>query len=192
MNLTKTPIYQELKEYIPYNEQEAIDKEIMLKFMEENEDGLDRTNEVAHLTASSWILNERHDKVLMVFHKIYDSWSWTGGHCDGDPDMLHVALKEASEETGIENFKVLSKGIYSIEALTVNGHIKKGKYVGSHLHYNFTYLLEAKESDFLKIKEDENTGVKWFSLSDALKVSNEPWFVERIYSKLNEKVKLYE
>ena len=72
MDLTKTPIYQELKEYIPYNEQEAIDKEIMLKFMKENDDGLDRTNEVAHLTASSWILNEKHDKVLMVFHKIYD------------------------------------------------------------------------------------------------------------------------
>ena len=49
----------------------------------------------------------------MIFHKIYNSWSWTGGHADGDSDLLKVAIKEASEETGLKNIKPISKDIFS-------------------------------------------------------------------------------
>lgn len=48
----------------------------------------------------------------MAYHNIYKSWAWTGGHSDGDSDLLNVALKEAKEETGLENLKVLSDGIF--------------------------------------------------------------------------------
>ena len=44
--------------------------------------------------------------------------------------------------------------------------------------------MEANDQDELKIKEDENKGLRWFSFEDALKASTEPWFVENIYSKL--------
>lgn len=178
----------DIKKYVPYNEQEERDKEFMLDFISKYSDCLDRTNNIAHMTASSWIVNKQRTKVIMVYHKIYDSWSWTGGHCDGDSDFLHVAVKEAKEETGIKNIQPVSSEIYSLECLTVNGHIKKGKYVSSHLHLNLTYLLEADEDDELIIKEDENSGVAWFSLDDALKASTEPWFVEHIYKKLNDKL----
>ena len=56
---------------------------------------------MAHMTASSWIVNEDYTKVLMIYHNIYNSWAWTGGHADGDEDLLHVAVKEAREETGL-------------------------------------------------------------------------------------------
>ena len=52
---------------------------------------------------------------------------------------------------------------------------------------NVTYLLEADDSEELTVKEDENKGVAWFSPEEALKASTEPWFVKRIYSKLEEK-----
>ena len=74
----------------------------------------------------------------------------------------------------------------------MDGHIKKGEYVSSHLHLNVTYLLEANDQQTLSIKEDENSNIGWFLLDDALKASSEPWFVDNIYSKLNEKVKLYD
>ena len=54
---------------------------------------------------------------------------------------------------------------------------------------NVTYLLEASEEDSLQICEAENSGVRWFGLDEALAASSEPWFVERIYRKLNEKLK---
>ena len=98
-----------LEAYVPYNEQEENDKEMMLKYIDTFEDVLTRENRMCHFTASSWIVNKERTKILMIYHKIYDSWAWTGGHCDGDSDMLHVAVKEAIEETGVENFKVLDR-----------------------------------------------------------------------------------
>ena len=50
----------------------------------------------------------------------------------------------------------MSDDLFSLEVLTVDGHVKRGKYVSSHLHYNVTYLMEANDQDELKIKEDEN------------------------------------
>ena len=125
----------------------------------------------------------------MVYHNIYNSWSWTGGHADGETDLLSVAIREAKEETGIHTVRPLSDRIYSLEILTVDGHEKKGQYVSSHLHLNLTYLLEADETEHLAYKADENSGTGWFTLEDAISASSEPWFRARIYSKLNQKLK---
>lgn len=178
---------KELEKYVPYNEQEENDREMMLKYIDTFEDVLTRENRMCHFTASSWIVNKERTKILMIYHKIYDSWAWTGGHCDGDSDMLHVALKEATEETGIENFKVLSDGIYSIEIVSVDGHVKRGKYVPTHLHLNISYLLEADEHDELRIKEDENSGVKWVDINEVNNVVSEPK-MHPIYDKMNKRL----
>ena len=140
------------------------------------------------MTASSWLLNRTHDKVLMIYHNIYRSWSWTGGHADGDRDLLSVAKREAMEETGVSDIRAVSEDIFSLEILTVDGHEKKGVYVPSHLHLNVTYLLEADEEEVLRVKPDENSGVRWFALEEALAACTEPWMIERIYRKLNEKL----
>ena len=176
-----------LEAYVPYNEQEENDKEMMLKYIDTFEDVLTRENRMCHFTASSWIVNKERTKILMIYHKIYDSWAWTGGHCDGDSDMLHVAVKEAIEETGVENFKVLSDGIFGIEIVSVDGHVKRGKYVPTHLHLNISYLLEADEHDALRIKEDENSGVKWIDINEIINVIDEPK-MEPIYDKMNKKI----
>ncbi len=181
-------IYEEIKKYRPCNEQERHDKALILDFLDKNEDAFLRSNRLAHMTASAWIVNPKRTKTLMVYHNIYNSWSWTGGHADGEIDLLSVALREAREETGIEHVRPVSEEIFSLEILTVDGHEKRGEYVPSHLHMNVTYLLEAQESDTLYICREENSGVAWFTLDEALKASTEPWFVERIYKKLNAKL----
>lgn len=179
---------QQLTQYQPYNEQEERDKAVMLSLLDAKPDIYTRENPVAHMTASSWLLNKTHDKVLMIYHNIYHSWSWTGGHADGERDLLAVAKREAEEETGVTDIKAVTEDIFSIEILTVDGHEKRGVYVPSHLHLNVTYLLEADEEEVLRVKPDENSGVKWFSLEGALKACTEPWMIERIYKKLNEKM----
>lgn len=182
-------IEKEIEEYQPVNEQEEKDKMTMLSFLKENEDAFYRSNKIGHMTSSCFIVNERMDKVLFCYHNIYDSYAWLGGHADGQEDLLSVALREAKEESSLKHIRPYDSKILSLEILCVNGHEKKGEYVSSHLHFNVTYLFIADENDPLFIKEDENSSLKWFSFSDALSVSKEPWFVKRIYPKLIEKVK---
>ncbi len=178
---------EQIEHFEPFNEQERVDKEMMLEYMNTFEDVLTRENRMCHFTASSWIVNKERTKVLMIYHNIYQSWAWTGGHSDGDEDLLHVALKEAQEESGLKNLKVLSDGIYSLEIVTVDCHIKRGKFVPSHLHLDCSYLLEADENEPLKIKEDENSGVKWIDIDKTIEITNEPKMVP-IYQKLNDKL----
>lgn len=182
---------EQIERFVPFKEQEQEDKAMMIEYMNTFKDVLTRENKMCHFTASSWIVNKERTKVLMIYHNIYQSWAWTGGHADGDDDLLHVALKEAKEESGLEHLKVLNEGIYSLEIVTVDCHIKRGKFVPSHLHLDCCYLFEADENEPLKIKEDENSGVKWIDIDKATEVTSEPRMVP-IYQKLNDKLfKLY-
>ena len=187
MNCQK--LINQIKEYKPYNEQEEKDKILILDWIRNNENAFSRENTVAHMTASAWVVNRERTRVLMVYHNIYNSWSWLGGHADGETDLLSVAIREVKEEAGISNVHPVSEEIFSMESLTVDGHVKKGKYVSSHLHFNITYFLEADPEEAVSIKADENSGVAWFSPEEALERSTEPWFVEHVYSKLLEKMK---
>lgn len=180
---------ENLEKYIPYNEQEEADKEVMLSYINNFDNVLTRENKYGHFTSSAFVLNRERTKILMAYHKIYDSWAWVGGHSDGDSDLLHVAMKEAKEETGIKNVTPISENIYSLEIITVNGHEKRGKYVASHVHLNATYLLEADESEEIHIKEDENSGVKWVPIDKILEASSEQWVRDRVYDKIINKMK---
>ena len=183
-------LQKQLLAYVPVNEQEAADREVMLRCLREHQDLYTRENPVCHLTASAWIVNPQRTKVLMAYHNIYRSWAWLGGHADGERDLLGVALREAREESGLHNVRPVKEELYSVEVLTVDGHVKRGQYVPSHLHLNVTYLLEADEGDSLVSKPDENSGVGWFALDEALSACTEPWMRDHIYAKLNEKLHL--
>lgn len=177
-----------LEEFTPFNRQEEKDRRIMLNLLGQ-EDIFRRSNLTGHFTASAWVVNGSGTKVLMAYHNLYNAWSWLGGHADGEEDLSKVALREVKEESGVKSVKLLNPKIYSAEILTVEGHEKHGEYVPCHLHYNVTYLMQADENRHLTVKPDENSGVAWFGLEEVYEKSTEKWFVERIYKKLNEKLK---
>ena len=179
-----------LKLYIPRDAQEETDKAVMLDCLSRFPDVYERSNLLFHVTASAWITNESRDRVLMVYHNIYDSWAWTGGHADGDRDLLNVALKEAREETGLLSVRPASDRLLSIETLTVNPHRKRGKFVPAHLHLNGTYLLIADDAEPLRVKADENSAVAWFSPEEAIKACSEPW-MRPVYQRLNDRMKSF-
>ena len=180
-------LIKQIEAYTPFNEQEIRDKAQILAFLRTGADFLTRENTAAHLTASAWVVSPDRSQVVMVYHNLYKSWSWMGGHADGDWDLLRVAKKEVMEECGLQELTVVSPEIFSLEVLCVDGHVKKGKYLSSHLHLNVTYLFEADPAQMLHIKPDENSGVAWVAVEDVAQKSNEAWFRERIYSKLMEK-----
>lgn len=219
----------------------------MLRALKTNRFCFDRKSQ-AHFTCSAWVVNPEKTQTIMVFHNIYNSWSWIGGHADGCSDLAAVALRELREETGVEHARIVSpwecvgrssrrlnggqktkasvtkisnetvsanalpngtasankipnevvnatapspaSPLFSLEVLTVDGHEKNNRYISSHLHLNVTYLVEVDPSEALRIKPDENSGVKWVSLDQVLNMSDEPWIRERIYAKLLAKLNL--
>ena len=181
-------LLEQLSAYIPDCEQEAADRELMLRYLRQfPDDILTRDNPMAHFTASAWVVTPDRSKVLMVYHNIYNSWSWTGGHADGESDLLAVALREVQEETGLQNIRPVAEDIWSLEILGVDAHTRRGKFVSAHLHLNVTYLIEAEETDELTINPDENSGVRWFSADEVVERSNEPE-MQVIYRKLMKKL----
>ena len=181
-------LQQELEAFLPQNEQEARDKQLLLRWLRSGVDIYSRSCEVAHLTASAWVVSPDRQQVLMIYHNIYHSWAWMGGHADGMEDLCAVAEKEVREECGLTALKCLCPGIFSVEVLTVDGHEKRGQYVSSHLHLNVTYLFEADPKEPVFIKPDENSGADWFSVGEMAQKVTEPWMMNRIYRKLMEKV----
>lgn len=152
--------------YIPQNEQERQDQKVILRYIEAfPHDVLRRDNEIAHITSSGFIMNERLDRVLLVHHNIRNTWAWTGGHADGDENLLAVAIKEAKEETGVQTIEPLCKNIVSVDIFPVFGHVKHGVYVNAHLHLSIAYLLIADDTEQVKVNEAENSDVKWFPIA---------------------------
>lgn len=157
------PYINDIENFHPKNEQERVDKAVILSFARANAHNvLLRENLIAHITSSGFVMNRSLDKVLLIHHNILNKWAWTGGHADGDADLLHVAMKEAGEETGAHNIHPLTDEIASIDILTVPAHERKGQYVGAHLHLSVAYILICDEGDAIRPRLSENTGVAWF------------------------------
>lgn len=177
----------EIEQFIPSNGEEEKDKEVILKYINEFNDILKRDNEIIHVTSSGFVINKNKDKVLMVHHNIFNSWSLTGGHADGEENLLGVAISEIKEETGIKNIYPITNKIVSLDILPVFGHFRKGKYVSSHLHISVVYLVEADENEQVSIKPDENSAVKWIPFSEIEIHSNES-HMKKIYNKIISKI----
>ena len=183
-------MYEKLLAYEPVNEQEQVDKQAILQFIERNDDVLDRSNLIAHLTSSAIVLNPQMDKVLFIHHNIYNSWGWVGGHNDGNPNCLEVAIKEAKEETGVTNIVPYNDDILGIDIIHVSNHIKHGTFVPDHLHLNVTYLLIASEEDELVVNHQENSDVRWFPLETVMNYVSEDRMIP-LYRKLFDKALQY-
>ena len=172
-----------IRAYVPQDAQEAADQAMILDYIARFPDILTRNNPIAHISSSGFVVNADASKVLMAHHNIFRVWAWTGGHADGETDLLSVALREAREETGAVHILPLSAEIASVDILPVWGHVKRGKYVCAHQHLNVSYLLTADEGDPLRPRAGENTQVAWLDAERMLEITNE-WQMDYVYTKL--------
>lgn len=179
---------QQIENFNPACEQEERDKEYFLKFLNTFDDVLTRENIFGHLCASAWVLNKEKTKVLLVYHNIFGGYVFPGGHLDGETDSLSVALREVEEETGIKA-EPISEEIFSLWVCAVSSHIKRGKFISSHMHLDIDYLLVADENQPLKIKPDENQNVIWADINEIGKSIKLVDFFKPIFENFKNKIK---
>lgn len=177
---------EQMKNYIPFNEEEESIKNYTLKWIDTFDDVLTRENEFGHFASSAFVVNKERTKMLVVYHNIYDAWIFPGGHADGEENLLSVAVHEVEEETGLKT-KVLDDSIFAISASPIIGHIKRGKYVLAHTHLDVVYLLEADDKEMLVFREYESKGVKWITFEEAIG-DNIVDFIRPVHKRLIEKL----
>ena len=145
-----------LSSYTPITEEELVYKDKIIEFVKEHRDCFERTNNEGHITASAWLLNNDAEKALLMHHAKLDDWFQLGGHCDGDPNVLEVAIKEAQEESGIASIEPVSNKIFDIDIHVIpSGTLDK-----EHYHYDIRFLLKVQGEELTKHNK-ESKELRW-------------------------------
>jgi len=151
-----------LEAYKPTDEQEIVYKQQIIEFVNTHTDCFERTLTVGHVTASAWILNSDGSRALLMHHAKLDKWFQLGGHCDGDPDTLAVALKEAHEESGLARIVPVSNRIFDIDIHLIPANSREAE----HYHFDVRYLLQVQGSDTL-VQNTESKELRWIGKHPA-------------------------
>lgn len=120
-----------------------------------------KDNTAGHITGSMLITNIEKTKVLLMFHKKLQFWVQFGGHCDGETDVLAVAIREFHEESGIEIEPVIHDGMFDIH---VHDIPIDRKWIPAHIHHDILYLGSISEDTPFARQESEVDDIRWFDI----------------------------
>jgi len=131
-----------------------------------------RTCVPGHITGSAWILSPDRRAVLLTHHKKLGRWLQLGGHADGETDPFRVALREAREESGLQDLTPLPGGDQLLP-LDVDVHpIPAHGGEPAHLHHDIRYLLVAAPGQLLRVS-DESHDLRWVARERLLEFVTE-------------------
>lgn len=162
--------------YNPTSEEESFKQEI-IAFVRTYPNCFERSLAIGHITASCWLLNKDSSNALLMHHAKLDKWFQLGGHCDGDSDPLHVALKEAQEESGIANIAPVSESIFDIDIHLIPENKKEKE----HYHYDIRFLLRVTSAESI-IQNNESKELRWIAKDQSQLPTDNPSVV-RLFSK---------
>ena|SRR5437016_526296 len=148
-------LIEKLHNYNPTDEELEF-KERMLAFIAQYPNCFERSLAIGHITASSWLINKDNSKALLMHHAKLDRWFQLGGHCDGNSNVLAVAIKEAQEESGIKDIVSVSSHIFDIDIHL----IPENKREKEHYHYDVRFLLHVMSDEFIK-QNEESKALRW-------------------------------
>ena len=138
----------------------------------------DRTTAPGHLTGSALVVDAAGERVVVLLHTKLRRWLQPGGHADGDHELAGVALKEATEETGIEGLRVL------VPAVDLDVHeVDHGDALGTHLHLDLRFVVVAPAGAEL-VGNHESLGQRWVDLDELVELADEEGVVRLAHAGL--------
>lgn len=161
----RQPLIDMLARYERAYPGEAACAQRIRSLVETHADCFERTCLPGHITASAWIVSHDHSHFLLTHHRKLGRWLQLGGHADGDSDLHGVALREAREESGMQEFEFIGD-----RPLDIDVHLIPAR--GSepaHEHHDVRFLLVAARDQELQISE-ESIDLRWFPCVDLEQV----------------------
>ncbi len=129
-------------------------------FISAHPDCLWRSCLPGHLTASAWVVDQPRQHTLLMHHRKLDRWLQPGGHVDGEHDLLASALREAREETGLQQLAPVSPEIFDVDC----HWIPERKAEPGHWHFDVRFLIEADPEERLTVTS-ESKELRWVKLN---------------------------
>lgn len=154
-----------------YEKRYPDENEVVTRFREfvtENTDCFERSLAIGHITGSAWIVSEAGDETLLTHHRKLDIWVQTGGHADGESDVLAVARQEAEEEAGLKSIEVVSPEIFDLDI----HRIPARKSDPEHFHYDVRFAFR-QTGDRNYIVSEESHDLAWVPLAELEKYTTE-------------------
>lgn len=145
-----------LNQYQPDNPDEIKTKDSIIDFIQKYENCFERSLVIGHITASAWLVDKANQKAFLMHHAKLNKWLQPGGHCDGDSNVLNVAIKEAKEESGISNIEPMMADIFDVDVHKIQANSKESE----HYHYDIRFLLQVKTNEKGK-KNHESHEIMW-------------------------------
>lgn len=159
-------LLDKLARYQPDDPAEIDSRMRIIDFVTSTPDCFNRSHLAGHITGSAWLIDESCGRVLLTHHRKLDKWLQLGGHCDGDPDVLGVALKEAVEESGIDDITAVSDDIFDLDVHPIPS---RGD-VPEHFHYDIRFLCRINGNPQFQIS-DESHELAWLTPDAILKMT---------------------
>lgn len=167
--MEKQKLIELIEAYRPLYEKEEKYKEDILAFLNENDVYFGKGNTAGHITASSWVLDTTGNKTLLTHHRKLGRWLQLGGHVDEGEIIQEAALREAREESGLENLKLLHKNIFDLDVHLIPATEKNP----SHYHYDLRFLILATDPDEVIQISDESNDLKWAAMDEVQELTEE-------------------
>jgi 8-oxo-dGTP pyrophosphatase MutT (NUDIX family) len=157
----------ELREAMPADEKEKADIATMQRLLAEHPNITMQNCEVGHFTASALVI-DKAGRVLLHYHKNLKRWLQFGGHADYETNFAEVALREASEETGLPDLRH-----FTVKPFDFDVHpIPQSGERPAHLHLDIRYMLITEKPDALNVPPDESQTLEWATFDEWLSPDN--------------------
>lgn len=156
--MNRRDILEKLAAYRPIDAADGAARDRIVQFVESHPACFERSHNSGHLTGSAWLIDRAGSRVLLTHHAKLDKWLQLGGHCDGDSDVLRVALKEAEEESGLTDIVPVVDTIFDLDVHPIPGRA----YDPPHYHYDIRFIVQVTGGEEFVIS-DESHELRWLT-----------------------------